>query len=119
MVCIGLQERQEGAKGCIWGCSAEHQGDLLDVLSDGGEQALLLYFAEASHPGIAVSMQLFGVGEAALNGLFSAFVDALADAIEPVLIRLSMSEAVRYLTPTVQETTCDRPEAVTAGTALL
>jgi hypothetical protein len=35
------------------------------------------------------------------------------------LIRLSMSEAVRYLTPTVQKTTCDRPEAVTAGTDLL
>ena len=35
------------------------------------------------------------------------------------LISLSMSEAVRYLTPTVQETTCDRPEAVTAGTDLL
>jgi hypothetical protein len=32
------------------------------------------------------------------------------------LIRLSMSEAVGYLTPTVQETTCDLPEAVTAGT---
>ena len=32
-----------------------------------------------------------------------------------VMIRFSMSEASRYLTPTVREATCDLPEAVTGG----
>jgi len=32
-----------------------------------------------------------------------------------VMIRFSMSEASRYLTPTVREATSDRPEAVTGG----
>ena len=32
-----------------------------------------------------------------------------------VMTRFSMSEASRYLTPTVREATSDRPEAVTGG----
>jgi hypothetical protein len=43
--CIGLQERQEGRQGRIWACWTEQQCDFLDVLSGGGEQTLLLYFA--------------------------------------------------------------------------
>ena len=59
----------------------KHQSDLLDVLCGGGEQALLLDSCQAAHSGVAVSVQLFGVGEASLHRLFSAFVDALAHAV--------------------------------------
>ena len=45
-----------------------------------------MHFAQAAHPGIAVSVPLFGIGEAAFHGLFSSFVDMLAHPIEPMLI---------------------------------
>src|SRR5271170_828357 len=79
---IGGQQRKSGFRRRIAVGCGEQQGDLLEVLRGGGQQALLLHFAEAAHPGVAVSVQLFGIGEAALHGLLSAFVDALADPLQ-------------------------------------
>jgi hypothetical protein len=43
-------------------------GDDFDILGGGAEQALLADARQPSHLGVAVSVQLFGVGEAALDG---------------------------------------------------
>lgn len=67
---------------------AEQQGDLLDVLRRGGEQSLLLHTSQTAVARVAVSVQLFGVGEAALHGLFPALIDTLAHAAEPMLVHL-------------------------------
>ena len=53
--------------------------DLFHVLHGSGEQALLLDFGKPAHTAIALSMQLFGFGKAALDGFFSAFVNLLSN----------------------------------------
>src|SRR5690606_37759527 len=71
--------------GWLW-CFCECHGDLLDVLGGGGEQALHLYAPQTSEPGIAMAVQLFGIGKGALHGFLAALVDGLALGGEPMRI---------------------------------
>ena len=66
----------------------ERQGEsnLLDVLCRGGEQALTGDGKEASEAGIAVAVELLGVGERTFDRLLSALVDSLAPRGEPMSI---------------------------------
>ncbi len=79
----GVEKNLEHGKGRIRSGSAQQQGDLLDVLGSGGQQALLLHLHQSAHPRIAVSVELLGVGVATFHCLFSSFVDALfADPLQ-------------------------------------
>ena len=60
------------------GFGVERQGDFLDVLSGGGEQALGGDGGEAAETGIAMSEELLGVGEGALDHFPAALVEAPA-----------------------------------------
>jgi len=51
------------ASGWCWGCLGEGQGDFLDVLGGGGEQALACDGNQSSEAGIAVAVRLLGVGK--------------------------------------------------------
>lgn len=62
----------------------EAKGDLLDVLGGGGKQALAGDTRATSKAGVAMAMQLLGVGEGALDGLLAAPVDGLAPGRQPV-----------------------------------
>lgn len=56
----------------------ERYCDLLDVLGSGRQQTLPCEIVEAAQAGIAVAVELLGVGEGALHRLLSSFVDGLA-----------------------------------------
>ena len=56
----------------------QRQGDFFDVLGGGGEQALASDGEQSAEAGVAVAVELFGVGEGALDGFLAASVDALA-----------------------------------------
>lgn len=53
------------------------QGDFLDVLCGGGEQALGCDGGQAPEAGISMSMKLLGVGEGTFDGFLSPLVDGL------------------------------------------
>ena len=78
-----------------FGLRAQAKGNLLDVLcGGGGEQALAGDLGEASEARIAVTMQLFGVGEGALDGFLAAAVDGLAPCGQPVGIAEELEDFV-------------------------
>ncbi len=62
----------------------ERHCDLLDVLGTRGQQALPFDLDEATEPGIAMSMQLLGIGKGTLHRLLASFVDGLAPRREAV-----------------------------------
>lgn len=62
------------------GLPAEQQGDILNVLRPCRQQRLFPHLGQAAHPAVTMSVQLLGVGEAALHGFFPALIDALAPA---------------------------------------
>ena len=70
---------------------------LFHVLHGGGKQALLLDFGKPSHTAVSLSVQLFGFRKAALDGLFSAFVDLSSDIRMCELIRFIL-EFLPYMT---------------------
>ena len=73
MACVdGVLSRRRGG----WS-RRQREGDLLDVLSGGGEQALASDARETAEARVAVAMELLGVGEGAFDGLLSPLVDAL------------------------------------------
>jgi len=72
--CLGL--RHAG----LW-CFGPRHCDLLDVLGCGGQQALACDADLTSEAGIAVAVQLLGVGKGAFDRLLSAFVDRLAPGV--------------------------------------
>ena len=60
------------------------QGDLFDVLSCGCNQALPSDPCAASEAGVAMTMQLLGVGKGAFDGLLAAAIDGFAPCGEAV-----------------------------------
>src|SRR5512145_2914693 len=78
----GLHERRNQAPVATFsfsgGVSRQDHSDFLDVLAGGGEQALLLDAIEAAHAGIAVAVQLLGIGEAAFHRLLAPCIQFLA-----------------------------------------
>lgn len=74
-------------------CFGERQGDFLDVLSGGGQQALARDPGQTSETGIAMPVKLLGIGKGAFHRLFSAFVDRLAPRCQPM--RISALAGVR------------------------
>src|SRR5690606_12842858 len=62
------------------------EGDFLDVLGGGGQEALVGDACQTSEPCIAVSVKLFGVGKGALDRLLAALVDRLAPRRQPMPI---------------------------------
>lgn len=52
----------------------EEQGHFLDVLANGGKEALLRYSGKPPHPFVAKSVQLFRIRETPLDRLFPPFV---------------------------------------------
>jgi hypothetical protein len=60
------------------GLGSQGESDLLDVLGGGGKQALAGDSNEAAEAGVTVTVELFGIREGTLDGLFATFVDALA-----------------------------------------
>ena len=69
-----------------YGPGSQGEIDLLDVLCGGGEQALAGDGEEASKAGVAVAVELLGVGERSFDGLLAALVDTLAPRGEPMII---------------------------------
>ena len=69
-----------------YGPGSQGESDLLDVLCGGGEQALAGDGEEASKAGVAVAVELLGVGERTFDGLLAALVDTLAPRGEPMSI---------------------------------
>ena len=67
----------------------ERQGEsnLLDVLCGGGEQALAGDGKKASEAGIAVAVELLGVGEGTFDSFLAALVKALSPWGKPIGIR--------------------------------
>ena len=68
------------------GPGSQGEGHFLDVLGGCGEQALAGNGNEPSEAGIAMTVELFGIGEGAFDGLLSALVDSLAPRGEPMSI---------------------------------
>ena len=62
-----------------WRCQGE--SDFLYVLGGCGEQALAGDGKQAAKARVAMTVQLLGVGEGALNGLLAALVNALATRV--------------------------------------
>ncbi len=58
-----------------WG---DDEGEFLDVLGGGCEQALAFDAYETSESGVAVPVELLGVSKRALDSFFSSFVNGLA-----------------------------------------
>ena len=58
----------------------------LDILGGGGKKTLSFDTDEASEPRISMSVELFGVGEGALDGFLSSLVDFLAVRRETVFV---------------------------------
>ena len=52
---------------------------LFHVLHGGGKQTLLFDFGKPAHTAISLTVELFGLRKASLDGLFSAFVDLSSD----------------------------------------
>ena len=74
----GLEAEKEGLKRqneAILKRLAHETGDDFDILGGGAEQALLADTSQTSHLGVAMSMQLFGVGETAFHGFLSPLID--------------------------------------------
>src|ERR1700712_2124826 len=65
---------------------AQRQSDLFDVLGCGSEQALEGDGEQAPEAGIAVAVELLGVGEGPLDRLLAPLVDALAPGSETVCV---------------------------------
>jgi hypothetical protein len=79
--------RRGGSCGSGGGCfrlRREAERDLLDALGGGCEQALDAHAHQTSEAGIAVAVQLLGVGEGALDRLLAAAIDGLAPLGQPV-----------------------------------
>jgi len=55
-------------------CFGHCEGDFLDILGCGGEQALYCDSGEASKAGISVTVELFGIGKGAFHRLLSSLV---------------------------------------------
>lgn len=70
-------------RGWFW-CFDERHCDLLDVLGGCSQQALAGDTGETSEAGIAVAMQLLGIGKGALDRFLAAFVDRLAPSGQAV-----------------------------------
>jgi hypothetical protein len=68
------------------GPGSQGESHLFDVLGGGGKQALASDGNKASEAGIAMPVELFGIGEGALDGLFPALVDALTPRRQPMSI---------------------------------
>ena len=68
------------------GPGSQGESDLLDVLGGGGKQALAGDGNKPSEAGIAMTVELFGISEGTLDGLFAALVDALAPGRQPMSI---------------------------------
>jgi len=68
----------------VSGC--EREGDLLDVLGGGSEQALTRDGDQSAEAGVAVAMELLGVGEGAFDGLLAPAVDAFAPWVQAVSV---------------------------------
>jgi len=67
-----------------YGPGSEGESHLFDVLGGGGKQALAGYGHKAPEAGIAMTVELFGIGEGALDGLFPAPVDPFAPGCQPM-----------------------------------
>ena len=62
--------------------------DLLNVLGTSCHQALLLNLGDPAQSCIAMTVQLFGIGEAAFDGFFSSFVDPFTFRCEALVVDL-------------------------------
>ena len=74
VVRLGFDAGRIGCRGLyrLWtGARAEREGDLLDVLGGGGDQALDAHAGQTSEAGVAVAVQLLGVGEGAFDGFLA------------------------------------------------
>ena len=58
--------------------AAQQQSDFLDVLRHGCQQTLFPDIVQAAHPGIAMSMELLGVGKAAFHGFLAPLINLFA-----------------------------------------
>jgi hypothetical protein len=77
----GLEAEKEGLKHknkAILKRFSHEAGDGFDILGGGAEQALFEDARQPAHLGVAMSVQLFGVSEAAFDGLLSSRVDGFA-----------------------------------------
>jgi len=63
------------------GLGGQGESDFLDVLGGGGQQALAGDGNEPSEASIAMTVELFGIGEGTLDGLFPTLADALAQGV--------------------------------------
>jgi hypothetical protein len=69
---------------------------LFHVLHGSGKQALLFDFGKPAHAAVSLTVELFGLRKASLNGLFSAFIDLLSDIGMCKLIRFIL-EVLPYV----------------------
>ncbi len=69
---------------CRFGHFGQRHCNLLDVLGRSGQQTLPSDLDQTSEPGIAVPMQLLGIGKRTLNGFLAPFVNSLAPRREAV-----------------------------------
>jgi hypothetical protein len=67
--------------GAVNGLGGQGESDFLDVLGGGGQQALAGDGNEPSEANIAMTVELFGIGEGTLDGLFPTLADALAQGV--------------------------------------
>ena len=72
--------------GAELGCFNHFEGYFLDILGCCGKKALSFDTDKASEPRITMSVELFGVGEGALDCFLSSLVDFLAVRRETVFV---------------------------------
>ena len=68
------------------GCFDHFEGYFLDILGCCGKKTLSFDTDEVSEPCVTMSVELFGVGEGALDGFLSSLVDFLAVRRETVFV---------------------------------
>ena len=84
----GKTEAQKSGLGRLFGLAGQDQRHLLHVLTRRREQALRLHFGQAPETGIAMPVQLLGVGKAAFNGFLAGRVEAFAQIGQPMGVDL-------------------------------
>ena len=72
--------------GAELGCFDHFEGYFLDILGCCGKKTLSFDTDEVSEPCVTMSVELFGVGEGALDGFLSSLVDFLAIRREAVFV---------------------------------
>ncbi len=84
----GKTEAQKSGLGRLFGLAGQDQRHLLHVLTRRREQALRLHFGQAPETGIAMPVQLLGVGKAALNRFLARRIQTLPQVSQPMSVDL-------------------------------